>query len=74
MVLQRTPHAVYDILSPLVWSPKYRQDAVQSEVQQWVQELLATIAVQYDIMIEAVELSSDHVHIFCFFPPRSRIA
>jgi putative transposase len=63
MVLQRTPHAVYDILSHLVWSG----------LQQRVQEFLATIAVQYDIMIEKMEVSSDHVHIFCSFLPRALI-
>ena len=51
MVLRRTPHAVYDTLYHLVWSPKYRRDVLQSEVQQRVQELFGDIAEQYDITI-----------------------
>ena len=74
MVLRRTPHAVYDTLYHLVWSPKYRRDVWQGEVQQRVRELCVDIAEQYDITIEEMEVSPDHVHIFCSFPPRYSIA
>ena len=40
MALRRTPHAVYDTLYHLVWSPKYRRDVLQGEIQQRVRELL----------------------------------
>ena len=63
MVLRRTPHAVYDTLYHLVWSPKYRRDVLRGEVQQRVQELFADIAEQYDITIEEMEVSPDHIHI-----------
>src|SRR6266850_785816 len=52
MVLRRTPHAVYDTLYHLVWSPKYRRDVLQGEVQERVRELFVDIAEQYDITIE----------------------
>ena len=65
MVLRRTPHAVYDTLYPLVWSPKYRRDVLQGEIQQRVQALFADIAEQYDITIEEMEVSPDHIPIFC---------
>ena len=59
MVLRRTPHAVYDTLYHLVWSPKYRRDVLQGEIQQRVQELFTDIAKQYDITIEEMEDVSD---------------
>jgi putative transposase len=59
MVLRRTPHAVYDTLYHLVWSPKYRRDVLQGEVQRRVQELFADIAEQYDMTIEEMEVSPD---------------
>ena len=49
MVLRRTPHAVSDTLYHLVWSPKYRRDVLQGEIQQRVRELFVDIAKQYDI-------------------------
>ena len=70
MVLRRTPHAVYDTLYHLVWSPTYRRDVLQGEIQRRVQELCADSAEQYDITIEEMEGSPDHVHMFCSFPPR----
>lgn len=36
-------------------------------------ELLGEIAQSYDITIEEMEVSVDHVHIFCSFPPRLSI-
>ena len=39
-----------------------------------MKELFADIAIQYDIVIDEMEVSPDHVHIFCSFPPRYSIA
>ena len=64
MVLRRTPHAVYDTLYYLVWSPTYRRDVLPGEVQRRGQELFADIAEQYDITIEEMEGSPDHVPLF----------
>ena len=60
MVLRRTPHAVYDTLYHLVWSPTYRRDVLQGEIQQRVRELCADMAEHYDSTIEAMEVSPDH--------------
>ncbi len=73
MVLRRTSHAVYETLYHLVWSPKYRRDVLHGEIQQRVRELFTDIAEQYDITLEEMEVSHDHVHIFCSFPPRYSI-
>jgi REP element-mobilizing transposase RayT len=62
MVLRRTPHAVYDTLDHLVWSPKNRRDVLQGEVQQRVQELFADMAEPYDIRIEEMEVSGPYPH------------
>src|SRR5262245_12019775 len=74
MVLRRTPHAVYDTLYHLVWSPKYRRDVLPGERQQRVRGLLADMAEPYDITLEEMEVSPAHVQIFCSFPPRYSIA
>ena len=74
MVLRRTPHAVYDTLYHLVWSPTYRRDVLRGEVQQRVRELFADIAEHYDLTIKEMEVSPDHLHLFCSFPPRYSIA
>jgi REP element-mobilizing transposase RayT len=74
MVLRRPPHAVYDTLYHLLWSPKDRHDVVQGAGHRRVQALCADSAEPYDIPIEEMEVRLDHVHIFCAFPPRYSIA
>jgi putative transposase len=74
VALKRTPHAVYDTQYHLVWSPKYRKHILRGELQCRAEELFREIAEHYDITIEELELSPDHVHIFCSFPPRYSIA
>ena len=74
LVLRRTPHAVYDTLDHLLWSPQYRRDGLQGESHQRGQELCAAIAEPYDITLEAMEVSPDPVPILCSFPPRYAMA
>ena len=38
-----------------------------------MRELLLEIAQSYEIEIEELEVSVDHVHIFCSFPPKLSI-
>ncbi len=50
------------------------RDVLQGEIPQRVRALFADIAEQYDIPIEEMQVSPDHIHIFCSFPPRDSIA
>jgi putative transposase len=74
VVFRRTAHAAYDTAYHLVWSPKYRKPILQGALAERVREMFAEIAEQYDITVEEMEVSIDHVHIFCSFPPRYSIA
>ena len=47
---------------------------LQGEIQRRVKELFIDIAEQYDITLDELEVSPDHVHILCSFPPRYSIA
>jgi putative transposase len=70
LVLRRTPQAVYDTLYHLVWSPQYRRDVLPGEVQRRGQALCVDIAEPYDLTREEMEVSPEHVHLFCSCPPR----
>ena len=74
MALRRTSHAVYDTGYHLVWAPKYRKWILRGDIQQRVKELFEEIAVNYDIVIDTMEVAVDHVHLFVSFPPRYSIA
>ncbi len=74
MVFRRSAHAAYDTAYHLVWSPKYRKRILNGEVGARVEEMFKEIAEAYDITIDEMEVSPDHVQIFCSFPPRYSIA
>jgi putative transposase len=74
VAFRRTAHAAYDTAYHLVWSPKYRKPVLQGAIAERVREMFAEIAEQYDITIDEMEVSADHIHIFCSFPPRYSIA
>ncbi|MBI4192216.1 MAG: IS200/IS605 family transposase [Betaproteobacteria bacterium] len=57
----------------MLWSPKYRKGLLRGELAKRVEELFREIAQAHDITIE-LEVSVDHVHIFCSFAPRYAIA
>jgi putative transposase len=74
MVFRRAAHAAYDTAYHLVWSPKYRKHILEDELAARVEQMFKEIAEAYDITIDEMEISPDHVHIFCSFPPRYSIA
>ena len=73
-MLRRTAHAVYDTSYHLVWTPKYRKKILDGFLGPRVDGMFRGIAEQYDIAIDEMEVSTDHVHLFCSFPPRYSIA
>jgi len=57
-----------------VWSPKYRKGLLKGELAKRIEDLFREIAQAHDVTIEELEVSVDHVHIFCSFPPRYSIS
>ena len=57
-------HNGYD--SCITWSGHKYARCLAGEIQQQC-GLFADIAEQYDITIEEMEVSPDHIHIFCSF-------
>ncbi|MGB4547665.1 MAG: IS200/IS605 family transposase, partial [Syntrophales bacterium] len=74
MVLRGTSHAVCDTKYHLVWAPKYRKWILRGDLQVRVEEIFDEIAWSLGFVIEALEVSVDHVHVFSSFPPRYSMA
>lgn len=74
MVWRRAAHTAYDTAYHLVGSPKYRKGLLTGELAKRVEQLFREIGEAYEITIEEMEVSVDHVHIFCSFPPRYAIS
>ena len=73
---RRAAHSAYDPAYHLVWSPKWgwpranRKGLLTGALAKRVEEWFREIGAAHDITIEEMEVSVDHVHIFCSFPPR----
>jgi putative transposase len=74
MALRRSAHAVYDTQYHLVWTPKYRKAILEGRLAERMAQVLVEIGLAYDITIEEMAVASDHVHLFCSFPPRLSIS
>ena len=66
-------HAVYECQYHLVWCPKYRTAAMQGVAASHLRALSYQIGYAYEITTDTTEVASDHVHVFCAFPPRLSI-
>ena len=70
MGTKASAHAVYDLKYHFVWAPKYRKSILEGEVGDAAKELLREVAEAYEMEIDTMEVSEDHVHIFLGAPPR----
>lgn len=74
---ERTAGAVHSLGYHIVWCPKYRKPVLVGPVADRLKELLEAKAAENGWSIEAMELMTDHVHVFVRCPPSaspSRIA
>jgi len=74
VALRRTSHAVYDTAYHLVWCPKYRKRIFErEEVRERAKQMVGEICEAYDIEIEEMELTEEHIHLLVSFPPTRSI-
>ena len=52
-----------------VWCPKYRRKVITGNIEKRLKQLLEQKAGELDCKIIALEIMSDHVHIFVQAPP-----
>src|SRR5258706_10065600 len=65
----RNAGAVYTLKYHLVWCPKYRGKVLVGPVEDDLRALLQQKADQLKVVIEALEIMPDHVHLFISAPP-----
>lgn len=69
--LKHTSHARYSLWYHLAWGTKYRKKIwLDDYTKNRVKTIFHTIAFQYDISIDEIEIMSDHVHLMASAPPR----
>jgi len=66
--------AVFSLKYHLVWCPKYRRPVLTGAIETRLRELLHQKATELDMTIHALEIMSDHVHLFVESDPTHAVA
>ena len=66
--------AVFSLKYHLVWCPKYRRKVLVGDVEARLKNVLLATAAQYGVLIEAMQVMPDQVHLFVSADPTRCIA
>ncbi len=65
-------HCKYLVQYHIIWCPKFRFDVLEGDVEAELKSILESICMKYGYAIKALEVMSDHVHIFVDCPQTVR--
>ena len=66
--------AVFSLKYHLVWCPKYRRKVLVGDVEARLKNVLLATAAQYGVLMEAMKVMPDQVHLFVSADPTRCIA
>jgi len=67
-------HTTWDCKYHVVFTPKYRRQALYKELRQYLGEVFHALATQRECRIEEGHLMADHVHMLIAIPPKYAVA
>lgn len=71
METKSTRHSRYNIYYHLVWIPKYRGKILGEPTKTRLDIILREIAKEKGLEVSALEIMSDHIHLFVSSPPQN---
>lgn len=71
---QKNAGAVFSLKYHIVWCPKFRRPVLEGKVARRFEKLLRSKAKELEMMIHALEIMPDHVHLFVESDPRWSVA
>jgi putative transposase len=66
--------AVFSLKYHIVWCPKYRLKVLVGDVETRLKNVLLSVAAQYGVLIEVMEVMPDHVHLLVLADPTRCVA
>jgi putative transposase len=70
MNINKTRYSVYNLNYHIVWIPKYRKKLFFGQMERRLGEIIRESCIRNDISVLALEVMSDHIHLFVSAPPR----
>ena len=71
---RRNAGATSSLKYHLVWCPKYRRKVLEPPFDLRLREIIAEVAVEAEMIVHAVEVMPDHVHLFVEADPTLAVA
>ena len=71
---RRNAGATFSLKYHLVWCPKYRRKVLVPPFDLRLKEIIAEVAVEAEMIVHAVEVMPDHVHLFVEADPTLAVA
>ena len=64
---------VYKNQFHVIWTVKYRKQLLIGEVEKRLKEIIYEVCDEKDVELKAIEVMSDHVHVFIDVDPRQSL-
>ncbi|MGY2051805.1 IS200/IS605 family transposase [Methylobacterium sp. JK268] len=71
---RRNAGATFSLKYHLVWCPKFRRPVLTAPFDARLKEIIAEVAAEADMIVHAVEVMPDHVHLFVEADPTLAVA
>jgi putative transposase len=71
---RRNAGATFSLKYHLVWCPKYRRPVLTPPHDVRLKEIFAEVATEADMIVHALEIMPDHVHLFVEADPTLAVA
>jgi putative transposase len=65
---------VFSLKYLIVWCPKYRLKVLVGDVETRLKNVLLSVAAQYGVLIEVMDVKPDHVHLLVSADPTRCVA
>jgi len=73
-MFRRSSHAVFDCRYHLIWATKRRKRALREpHEREYCARLLRRVSEKYDMVVLALEVDEDHVHMYVEIPPQRAV-
>lgn len=71
---RRNAGATFSLKYHLVWCPKFRRPVLTAPFDTRLKEIIAEVAAEAEMIVHAVEVMPDHVHLFVEADPTLAVA
>ena len=66
--------AIFSLKYHIVWCPKYRRKVLNAPIDDRLRQIITEVANEHNMIVHALEIMPDHVHLFIEADPTLAVA